>query len=1235
MGAEANTVASLLEKLKVDDPWVPPKPWESVPSEGGGRSSIPHSSAPGFYNTSNLSEASLVRLVMNALQGVESALVSVYEFSVLFCSESADRTFHRISSLWTRSTSTHALGNLLKSIGQFGCVIFLLQNFVEYFNHLNLNKDSGSENISKEANEGTKRWAEDKFGVINQAFAVAVKKILDSYISSLNTLYASASLRCSLDNTDYGCLTSVGNSEVTVLEVYLHTSGLRTQIEALGNICQIYDLACSFSGESLQDLVVNANLEFAKFPRGANLLTFLYMQLKVVDPIHITLLKFLFLQTFEPYYRFVRSWIYEGRMTDHYKEFAMEYVEHLADCAPGKAGISVDLPISTIKARDGVTLPCFLEDFLSPLLRIGQQLQVLVKLLDLCLNLGSWNKAQEEILPFLDNPPNDYPFLACPLTFHKATIEQIVLARHKYYERMQEKVDKIFSKVQFRYPQASQYAVQHLYASNHGRNPKLADPNLDDSQGAIEMGERGRTVPNKDEANGACCSENEFSESEDSLAISDSSSVASFQEQNDTELSPNTTSQLIPSYLSSLVISFSAKSAVQDPSQSEIACSAENNISEIWEKIQSYSQCLDAYKDVHHQGKDEFASCWSPQCADQRVPFLADSEPISDEYDLHLQPVHVPHSLNTSSDNSKRLHMSTSGVFNKIGNFEDPKIRTHFTETIFSTYALPETTNNQLDITGGSVLSSSWYLQPCNGKYGSNFLSMNPLLSKAYWINSSNKPQEQSKNYREPFSSFDFTLVRDPRKVCEEKLASASVDQHESNYYILKDNASNAAIFASANHIKQNCSDENSVEGFISSPTYISLDSKSCRGEEALRGHTAWGKMWEHLLACFDSNSNSSDIGCWSNSMVVFDMPLDYVIKKCLWEEILLQYQYVSKLTLKLLEEGFSMQEHLLTLRRYHFMEHADWADLFIFSLWHHKWHVAELEKRILEIQGVLELSIQRSSCEGDLNKDRLYVYVKGDLPMPLSASANVTRICSLDFLGLGYRVDWPVNIILTPGALKIYSDIFNFLIQVKHAIFSLSEIWCSLKGLKQVARESCLSEHRKLKLQHISVFTQTRHQVNHFVSTLQQYVQSQLSHVSWCKFLNSLKHKVKDMMDFEEAHMEYLTESLHICFLSKETQSIANIIQSMLQCSVELSSCLIACASEVGLSGDDCPELPQIDTLRVREIKKTFTKNVKDLFLIYLRTPKHGEFGLSRFWEYLNYNGYYADDWGMQLHHV
>lgn len=52
------------------------------------------------------------------------------------------------------------------------------------------------------------------------------------------------------------------------------------------------------------------------------------------------------------------------------------------------------------------------------------------------------------------------------------------------------------------------------------------------------------------------------------------------------------------------------------------------------------------------------------------------------------------------------------------------------------------------------------------------------------------------------------------------------------------------------------------------------------------------------------------------------------------------------------------------------------------------------------------------------------------------------------DFMLLGYRVDWPIKIIVTPAALQIYAEIFHHLIQVKLATSSLAGVWYHLKVL-------------------------------------------------------------------------------------------------------------------------------------------------------------------------------------------
>ena len=222
-----------------------------------------------------------MRLAMYAMQGVESALISIEKLSTAFVSEPADRTFHRIPSLWTRASSTHDLGNILSSIGCSGSRVFLLLKFVDYFTNFRSCENSTSKDDSELQDE--KR---PSYSLVNQAFAVAVGKVLQGYICALNTLYGSIGLRRRSSKSfdvpsEVGCLTSILHSEITLLEVYLHTKNLRTQIEALGNLCNLHDLAQCFSESSFEDLAAKSTTEFHKFCRGGDLLTYLYTQLQV------------------------------------------------------------------------------------------------------------------------------------------------------------------------------------------------------------------------------------------------------------------------------------------------------------------------------------------------------------------------------------------------------------------------------------------------------------------------------------------------------------------------------------------------------------------------------------------------------------------------------------------------------------------------------------------------------------------------------------------------------------------------------------------------------------------------------------------------------------------------------------------------------------------------------------------------------------------------------------------
>lgn len=151
------------------------------------------------------------------------------------------------------------------------------------------------------------------------------------------------------------------------------------------------------------------------------------------------------------------------------------------------------------------------------------------------------------------------------------------------------------------------------------------------------------------------------------------------------------------------------------------------------------------------------------------------------------------------------------------------------------------------------------------------------------------------------------------------------------------------------------------------------------------------------------------------------------------------------------------------------------------------------------------------------------------------------------------------------------------------------------------------------------------RHQVYHFLSTLQQYHHCNLSDISWRRFQHSLKHQVKDMLDIEYVHLCYVTDALHICFLSNETKPVATIIKSMLQQALEFRSCFKSLADFSESTVDQLDLHSLINFSKVDSIGSKFESNIKDLYILHSKSSKHEEIGLSRFWGNLNYNEYHS----------
>lgn len=115
-----------------------------------------------------------------------------------------------------------------------------------------------------------------------------------------------------------------------------------------------------------------------------------------------------------------------------------------------------------------VSVPCFLKDVCRPLLRAGQQLQVLIKLLDMCNCMTTRDQSYErgallsnlaDVLPYWNDSTSEHVSCSFPLTFMKRNMEAMVLKRETLYRMLQEKLENLFPRLSIRCWQISSNVI--------------------------------------------------------------------------------------------------------------------------------------------------------------------------------------------------------------------------------------------------------------------------------------------------------------------------------------------------------------------------------------------------------------------------------------------------------------------------------------------------------------------------------------------------------------------------------------------------------------------------------------------------------------------------------------------------------------------------------------------------------------------------------------------------------
>ncbi|XP_070611488.1 gamma-tubulin complex component 6 [Erythrolamprus reginae] len=156
----------------------------------------------------------------------------------------------------------------------------------------------------------------------------------------------------------------------------------------------------------------------------------------------------------------------------------------------------------------------------------------------------------------------------------------------------------------------------------------------------------------------------------------------------------------------------------------------------------------------------------------------------------------------------------------------------------------------------------------------------------------------------------------------------------------------------------------------------------------------------------------------------------------------------------------------------------------------------------------------------------------------------------ALNCLDLRYKVDWPLNIVITENCMNKYNKIFSFLLQLKHMVWTLKDVWFHLKRTALVKHASNSVQFRQLQLY--------KHEMQHFVKVIQGYIANQILHVTWCEFGNKLS-SVGNLEEIYRTHAEYLNKAIFRGLLTEKAAPVMNIIHSIFSLILKFRSQLIS----------------------------------------------------------------------------
>uniref|UniRef100_A0A8C2YWH7 Gamma-tubulin complex component n=1 Tax=Cyclopterus lumpus TaxID=8103 RepID=A0A8C2YWH7_CYCLU len=287
----------------------------------------------------------------------------------------------------------------------------------------------------------------------------------------------------------------------------------------------------------------------------------------------------------------------------------------------------------------------------------------------------------------------------------------------------------------------------------------------------------------------------------------------------------------------------------------------------------------------------------------------------------------------------------------------------------------------------------------------------------------------------------------------------------------------------------------------------------------------------------FHERFSGGELNVDRSSQSVTCQTFELTLRSCLYPHIERRYVECCGNLMKTLKKDYRLLGYLQAMRNYFLLEAGDTMYDFYTAIFD-KVQEKESWQQLSFLNGQLQEAVGQRHPE---DSSRLSIFLE-----TIDPSRKKHPVNNLEVLTLGYKVPWPVDIVISSECQKIYNQVFLLLLQIKWAKYSLDTLHFTDVAKKPSGAPVEDAKPKEPIKQQTHRMCLLRVKLMHFVNSLHNYIMTRILHSTGLEFQHQVQ-EAKDLDQLIKIHYRYLATIHDRCLLREKVSFVKEAIMKVL----------------------------------------------------------------------------------------